>query len=151
MSRSIIGKEETKLLVTIVAVIFVAAALFTLPYQNQIANAAPSSKKYQVYVTLTGVPANAPDVEVNASIMRMPFFVTVSNYGIETVTSPSNGDTVKFVFTVPAGSNENSVFVCSTQVNNPDLNDCDVHSLPSKVSGPIRLEDTYPLCHGSCP
>ena len=47
MPTSIIGKDGTKLLATI-GVIFVAAALVTLPYQNQVANVAPSVKKIRV-------------------------------------------------------------------------------------------------------
>ena len=52
--------NNTTKLLAIIAVFFLAAALITIPYQNQVANAAPG-KKYQVYVTLTGVPANADD------------------------------------------------------------------------------------------
>ena len=132
----------TKLL-AILAVTFVTAALVTLPYQNQVANAAPSSKKYQVYVTLTGVPANAEDLEVNATIIRMPFFVQVSETQIKTVTSPTNGDTVKFVLTVPAGSNENNVLVCGNTFD-LSLSTCEVEPLPTKGGGPIRVDYTYP-------
>lgn len=132
----------TKLL-AILTVTFVTAALVTLPYQNQVANAAPSSKKYQVYVTLTGVPANAEDLEVNATIIRMPFFVIVSNFPVETVTSPTNGDTVKFVLTVPAGSNENNVLVCGNTFD-LSLSTCEVEPLPTKGGGPIRVDYTYP-------
>jgi hypothetical protein len=132
----------TKLL-AILTVTFVTAALVTLPYQNQVANAAPSSKKYQVYMTLTGVPANAEDLEVNATIIRMPFFVIVSNFPVETVTSPTNGDTVKFVLTVPAGSNENNVLVCGNTFD-LRLSTCEVEPLPTKGGGPIRVDYTYP-------
>ena len=132
----------TKLL-AILTVTFVTAALVTLPYQNQVANAAPSSKKYQVYVTLTGVPANAEDLEVNATIIRMPFFVQVSETQIKTVTSPTNGDTVKFVFKVPAGSNENNVLVCGNTFD-LSLSTCEVEPLPTKGGGPIRVDYTYP-------
>lgn len=124
------------------AVTFVTAALVSLPYQTQVANAAPG-KKYQVYVTLTGVPANAEDLEMNVTIIRLPFFVSVSETQIKTVSSPSEGETVKFVLTVPAGSNENNVFVCGTRVPS-GINDCEVEPLPSKGGGPIRVDYTYP-------
>ena len=107
--------RTTKKLLAIMAVTFVTAALVSLPYQTQVANAAPG-KKYQVYVTLSGVPANAEDLEMNVTIIRLPFFVSVSETQIKTVSSPSEGETVKFVLTVPAGSNENNVFVCGTRV-----------------------------------
>jgi hypothetical protein len=49
MLKSTIGKEVTKLLVTIVTVVLVAGALvITIPYQNHIANAAPSVKDISV-------------------------------------------------------------------------------------------------------
>ena len=134
--------KTTKLL-AVIAVIFVTAALVTLPYQSQVANAAAPAKKYQVYVTLTGVPANAEDLEMNVTIMRLPFFVAVSETQIKTVSSPSEGETVKFVLTVPSGSNENNVFVCGTRVPS-GINDCEVEPLPSKGGGPIRVEYTYP-------
>ncbi|HEU4444253.1 MAG TPA: hypothetical protein VFR94_06250 [Nitrososphaeraceae archaeon] len=136
-------KEATNKILAIIAVIFVTAALISLPYQNQAANAAPPSKKYQVYVTLTHVPANAEDLEVNATIIRMPFFVIVSNFPVETVTSPSNGDRVKFVLTVPAGSSETDVLVCGNTFD-LSLSTCEVYPLPSKGGGPIRLEFPYP-------
>ncbi len=139
--------QTTKKLLAITALIFVAAALISLPYQNQVANAAPPSKKYQVYVTLTDVPANAEDLEVNATIIRMPFFVIVSNFPVETVTNPSNGDTVKFVLTVPAGSNETDVLVCGNTFDF-SVSNCIVYPLPSKGGGPIRLEFPYPNCVG---
>jgi hypothetical protein len=59
------NKDTATKLLAITAVIFVTATLISLPYQNQVANAAPSSKKYQVYVTLTNVPANAEDLQMN--------------------------------------------------------------------------------------
>jgi hypothetical protein len=139
--------RTTKKLLAITALIFVAATLISLPYQSQVANAAPPSKKYQVYVTLTDVPTDAEDLEVNATIIRMPFFVIVSNSPVETVTSPSNGDTVKFVLTVPAGSNENNVLVCGN-TSDFSVSNCKVYPLPSKGGGPIRLEFPYPDCVG---
>jgi stress response protein SCP2 len=94
-------------------------------------------------VTLIGVPANAEDIEMNVTIMRQPFFVEVSETQIKTVSSPSEGETVKFVLTVPAGSNENSVLVCGTRVPS-SINSCEVEPLPSKGGGPIRVDYTYP-------
>jgi hypothetical protein len=137
------NEVTTTKLVAIMAVIFVTAALVTLPYQNQVANAAPAAKKYQVYVTLIGVPANAEDLIMNVTIIRLPFFVSVSETQIKTVSSPSEGETVKFVLTVPAGSNETNVFVCGTRVPS-GINDCEVEPLPSKGGGPIRVDFTYP-------
>jgi hypothetical protein len=104
---------KSKTVYATIAVIFVTAALVTLPYQNQVANAQPSNR-YQIRVTLTGVPDNAEDLEMNASIIRGPFIV-VSDPQIKTVSSPENGDTVRFSFRVPAGSNEDSVFICGTR------------------------------------
>src|SRR5919112_5573790 len=125
----------SKLVLALIAVVL-ATALITLPYQNQVANAAPM-KRYQIYVTLIGVPANAEDLIVNASIMRMPGFSVVGQAEPTTVSSPSGGEVLKFAVKVPSGSNENSIFVCS---NTSDfrLSDCELYSLPSKVSGPIK-------------
>jgi hypothetical protein len=136
------NEATTTKLLAITAVIFVTAALVTLPYQYQVANAAPM-KRYQIYVTLIGVPANAEDLIVNASIMRMPGFSVVGQAEPTTVSSPSGGEVLKFAVKVPSGSNENSIFVCS---NTSDfrLSDCELYSLPSKVSGPIKVDYTYP-------
>lgn len=41
-------QQTTKKLLAIMAVIFVSAVLVTLPYQNQVANAAPSIKRIEV-------------------------------------------------------------------------------------------------------
>jgi hypothetical protein len=128
----------TKLL-AILAVTFVTAALVTLPYQNQVANAAPM-KKYQIYVTLIGVPANAEDLVVNATIFGPNYF---AGYQETTVSSPSEGDTVKFVFKVPAGGNENSFYICGRQAPST-TSSCELHSLPSTGGGPIRVDYTYP-------
>lgn len=130
--------QTTTKLLAITAVIFVATALVTLPYQNQVASAAPPGKKYQVYVTLTGVPANADNLLVNASINRA-FFTSNT-----LVSSPSTGDTVKFVIIVSSGTNIRDLFVCGTQESDPDINDCDIHTFTSKVSGPIRVNFAYP-------
>jgi hypothetical protein len=49
MLKSTIGKEMTKLLVTIVTIVLVAAALvITMPHQNHVANATPSVKQISV-------------------------------------------------------------------------------------------------------
>jgi hypothetical protein len=130
----------TKLLATI-AVIFVTAALVTLPYQNQVANAAPATKKYQFFVTLTDVPANAEDLTMNVTVTQG--FVPIA-WQIKTVSSPSEGEVVKFVVKVPSGSNEDSFFVCGMQVNS-HINSCEHHALPSTGGGgPIRVDYTYP-------
>jgi len=129
--------KTTKLL-AIIAVIFVTAALVTLPYQSQVANAAPM-KKYQVYVTLTGVPANADNLLMNATLNRA-FALTQET----TVTSPSEGDVVKFVVTVPSGRNIVDLVVCRAQQGSPELSDCNLYSLPSKGGGPIRVNFAYP-------
>jgi hypothetical protein len=129
--------KPTKLL-AIIAVIFVTAALVTLPYQSQVANAAPM-KKYQVYVTLTGVPANADNLVMNATLNRA-FALTQET----TVSSPSEGDVVKFVFTVPSGTNIVDLVVCGAQQGSPELSDCNLYSLSSKGGGPIRVNFAYP-------
>jgi len=129
--------KTTKLL-AVIAVIFVTAALVTLPYQSQVANAAPM-KKYQVYVTLTGVPANADNLVMNATLNRA-FALTQET----TVSSPSEGDVVKFVFTVPSGTNIVDLVVCGAQQGSPELSDCNLYSLPSKGGGPIRVNFAYP-------
>jgi hypothetical protein len=132
------GIKTTKLL-AIIAVIFVTAALVTLPYQSQVANAAPM-KKYQVYVTLTGpVPANADNLVMNATLNRA-FALTQET----TVSSPSEGDVVKFVFTVPSGTNIVDLVVCGAQQGSPELSDCNLYSLSSKGGGPIRVNFAYP-------
>lgn len=125
----------------VLAVILVSA-LVAVPFQDQVANAAPPTKKYQVYVTLTNVPVNALDLSVNATIIRSPF-IAVSNTPVETVTSPTSGDTVKFVLSVEAGSNETHVFVCGNTLDF-SVSDCTLYPLPSKKNGPIRLEFLYP-------
>jgi hypothetical protein len=129
--------KPTKLL-AISAAIFVTAALVTLPYQSQVANAAPM-KKYQVYVTLTGVPANADNLVMNATLNRA-FALTQET----TVSSPSEGDVVKFVFTVPSGTNIVDLVVCGAQQGSPELSDCNLYSLSSKGGGPIRVNFAYP-------
>jgi hypothetical protein len=131
----------TKLLAVIV-VIFLTAALVTLPYQNQVANAAPATKKYQFFVTLTDVPANAEDLKMNVTVTQGPGSPIA--WQIKTVSSPSEGEVVKFVVKVPSGSNEDSFYVCGMQVNS-HINSCEYHSLPStEGGGPIRVDYTYP-------
>jgi hypothetical protein len=129
--------KTTKLL-AVIAVIFVTAALVTLPYQSQGAEAAPM-KKYQVYVTLTGVPANADNLVMNATLNRA-FALTQET----TVSSPSEGDVVKFLFTVPSGTNIVDLVVCGAQQGSPELSDCNLYSLSSKGGGPIRVNFAYP-------
>jgi hypothetical protein len=93
-------------------------------------------------VTLTDVPADAEDLEVNATITRG--FSSISDPQIKTVSSPSEGDVVRFGFMVPSGGNEDSVFVCGTQVTS-GINSCELHSLPSeRGGGPIRVDLPYP-------
>ncbi len=125
----------TNKLLAIIVVAFVIAVLVTSPYQNQVANAA-AGKKYQFYVTLTGVPANAEDLIMNVTIDR-------SWYDIKTVSSPTNGETVKFVVTVPLQTNPSQYFVCG---NTADfrLSSCEPHTFSSKGGGPIRVDYTYP-------
>jgi hypothetical protein len=133
------GVTTTKLL-TIIAVIFVTAALVTLPYQNQVANAAPM-KKYQFFVTLTDVPANAEDLIMNATVTQG--FAPI-NWQIKTVSSPSDLEVVKFVVKVPSGGNEDSFFICGKRVDS-GINRCDHHLLSSTGGGgPIRVDYTYP-------
>jgi hypothetical protein len=132
------NKERTTKQLAIIAVIFVTATLITLPYQNQVANAAPT-KRYQVIVTLTGVPANAADLEVNATLNR-----DGATTQEKIVSSPSEGDTVKFVFRLPSETTLIDLIVCGTQQANPDINDCDQHFFTGKVSGPIRVDFAYP-------
>jgi hypothetical protein len=136
--------RTTKKLLAITALIVVAATLISLPYQSQVANAAPPAKKYQVYVTLTDVPANADDLIVNAT-MLISGNCCAGNFPEQTVSSPTNGDTVKFVLTLPAGSNEVSVLVCGN-TSDFSVSNCEVYPLPSKGGGPIRLEFPYPNC-----
>jgi hypothetical protein len=131
------NKVTTKLL-AIIAVIFVTA-LVTLPYQNQVANAAPATTKYQIYVKLISVPANAEDLIVNASIGT-----ATTGYFADpkTVSSPSEGDIVKFVFKV-AGDNAIGGYICGKQAIS-GIDSCQQYSVPSKGSGPIRVDYTYP-------
>lgn len=125
--------QTTKKLLAITALIFVAATLISLPYQNQVANAAPT-KRYQIIVTLTNVPPNTGDLIMNVSI-RGP---SNAFFDFETVSSPSSGDVVKFVIRVPAESNENSVRVCSNTADFT-LSWCDS---PPLSNGPIRVNHT---------
>jgi hypothetical protein len=122
---------------TAIAIIFfVTAALTTLPYQSQVADAQPTTR-YQFRVTLTDVPANAEDLEMNVTVTR-------AEWDTETVSSPSDGDEVRFVVRVPSGSNEDSFFVCG---NTSDFSrsSCEQHSLPNPgVSRPLRVDYSYP-------
>jgi hypothetical protein len=130
----------TKLL-AISAVIFVTAALVSLPYQNQVANAAPA-KRYQIIVTLTDVPAGAEDLEVNATIFG-PGYIAAQE---KIVSSPSEGDVVSFVFRVPSVNTVDRVSVCGN--SHPEdftLSSCEPSlSLPNQGSKPIRVDYSYP-------
>ena len=99
-------------------------------------------------MTLTDVPANAEDLIMNATILRMPFFVVVSDTAEETVSSPSEGDVVRFAdIRVPSGSNENAFLICAAQSTSPTINNtCDDFPLPSSGGGGglIRVAVTYP-------
>jgi hypothetical protein len=128
----------TKLLATI-AVIFVTAALVSLPYQNQVANAAPA-KRYQIIVTLTDVPAGAEDLEVNATIFG-PGYIDAQE---ETVSNPSEGDVVRFVFRVPSENTVDRVSVCGNTEDFAESSCEPSQSLPSQGSKPIRVEYSYP-------
>lgn len=79
-------KEATTKLLAIIAVIFVTAALVTLPYQNQVANA-QSTKRYDIRVTLTSVPANAEDLIMNVTIFGPSY---LAGFQETTVSSPSD-------------------------------------------------------------
>ena len=130
-------ERTTKKLLAITALIFVAATLISLPYQNQVANAAPA-KKYNIDVTLTGVPANAPALEVNATIAA-PFFADAQE---QIVSSPSDGDVVSFVFKVPSETSpDRRVLICGEQVINSVFNSCEFHPLPSSQGNkPVSLD-----------
>ena len=135
-------QQTTKKLLTIIAVISVTAVLISLPYQSLSANAAPAGKKYQVYVTLTNVPTNAGGVLVNASLSSSAGIFFSGN---TLVSSPSTGDTVKFVITVPSGASIGLLTDCATQqANYPNIVNCDSHQFTSKVTGPIRVDLEYP-------
>jgi len=96
-------------------------------------------KKYQAYVTLTGVPANAEALEVNATLNRNGAILQE-----QIVSSPSEGDTLKFVFTVPSGTNIVDFIVCANLQSNLAIFNCDQHFFSGKVSGPIRVDFAYP-------
>ena len=101
---------------------------------------AAGMKKYQIYVTLIGVPANAPNLLMNSTLFGPGYH---AGYQEQRVTSPSEGDIVKFIFKVPAGGNENSFYICGKQEIS-EVSSCELHSLPSKGGGPIRVNYEYP-------
>lgn len=137
------NEVPTTKLLAVIAVIFVTAALISLPYQNQVANAQPT-KRYQFIVTLTNVPSNAEDLIMNVTVIRMPFFVAVSDTQIKTVSSPSEDERIRFAVRVPSGSDENAFLVCGN-TEDLTLSSCDLHSLPSeRGGGPIRVDYSYP-------
>jgi hypothetical protein len=100
-------------------------------------------KKYQAYVTLTGVPANAEALKVNATLNRDGAILQE-----KIVPSPSEGDTLKFVFTVLSGTNLIDFIVCANLQSNLDIFNCDQHFFNGKVSGPIRVNLAYPTSFG---
>jgi hypothetical protein len=122
-----------------IAIIFVTAALVTLPYQNQVAEAQPMTM-YQFRVTLTDVPSNAEDLIMNATVTQG--FAPI-NWQIKTVSSPSEGEVVRFAVKVPSGGNEDSFFICGMQETS-GINSCEHHDLPSNDRGPIRVNYQYP-------
>ncbi|HEX2471319.1 MAG TPA: hypothetical protein VHJ59_01075 [Nitrososphaera sp.] len=132
------NEVPTTKLLAITAVIFVTAALISLPYQSQVANAAPSGKKYQVYITLTGVPDNAGALYLNGSLNR-----ALASSFETTVSSPTEGQTLKFVLTV-SSRNVQSLIIYGEQVANPDTGYYDEHTFTGKVNGPIRVDFSYP-------
>jgi hypothetical protein len=132
------NEVTTTKLLAITAVIFVTAALITLSYQNQVANAQPT-KRYQAVVTLTDVPANAEDLEMNATLNRDGALLQE-----KIVSSPSEGDKVRFVFRVPSETNIRDFIVCANLQSDPDIFNCDQHFFSSEVRGPIRVDFAYP-------
>jgi hypothetical protein len=64
------------------------------------------------------------------------------------VSSPSEGDVIRFVSRVPAGNNENNVLVCSNRADF-ELRDCEVYSIPTTGGGPIRVWITH-IHHRKC-
>jgi hypothetical protein len=101
--------------------------------------AAAPMTNYKIWVTLTNVPAGADDLIVNATIDRSGALSQET-----TVTSPSEGDVVKFSFKVPPSSTHSAI-IGGTQANSPEINSCDVIPLPTKGGGPIRVDFSYPL------
>jgi hypothetical protein len=127
---------------TTVAVIFVIAALVALPYQNQVANAAPPMKRYQIFITLTGVPANAENLVMNITLTQG--FASTGDRQFQLVSSPSEGEVVKFVFKVPSGGSEDSFLACAS-LTPSGINSCEHYLLPSTGGGgPIRVDYPYP-------
>jgi hypothetical protein len=106
--------------------------------EDEQAFAAAPTKRYQAVVTLTDVPAGAEDLIMNATLNRALAFTEFT-----TVTSPSDGDVVKFVFNVPKDTVLIDFVVCGEQAIS-GIADCDLHPLPNKVSGPIRVDYQYP-------
>lgn len=131
----------SKLVLTLIAVILVTA-IVTLPYQNQVANAAPA-RKYTVDVTLTDVPANAEDLILNVSMFKLPFS-SITEKQFKTVSSPSEGQVVTFVLTAPARDNADSVLVCGN-TSDLRLSSCELEPLPSRPgNSPIRVDVEFP-------
>jgi hypothetical protein len=129
---------KSKVVYATIAVIFVITTLVTLPYENQIANA-QSTKRYQAVVTLTDVPANADALEVNATLNRDRALLQET-----TVSSPSEGDTVEFVFRVPPRTNIIDFIVCANLESDEHIFNCEQVFFNGKVRGPIRVDLAYP-------
>jgi hypothetical protein len=96
-------------------------------------------KRYQIYVTLTDVPANAEDLIMNATLGGPNSIYSQ----FKTVSTPSEGEVVKFVFKVPSGGGETGGFICGEQATS-GISSCEQYSLPSTGSGPIRVDYSYP-------
>jgi hypothetical protein len=60
------------------------------------------------------------------------------------VSSPTEGETVKFVLTVASGNNVQSLIIYGEQESNPDTGYFDLHTFTGKVNGPIRVDFAYP-------
>jgi hypothetical protein len=129
---------KSKVVYATIAVIFVTTSLVTLPYENQVANA-QSTKRYQAVVTLTDVPADAEDLEVNATLNKDGALVQE-----EIVSSPSEGDRVRFVFRVPSETNIVDFIVCANLQSDPNIFNRDQHFFSSEMRGPIRVDLAYP-------
>lgn len=135
--------RTTKKLLAIIALIFVAATLISLPYQTQVANAAPA-RKIEITVTLTDVPTGAEDLIVNATVSG-PNYIDAKE---TTIVSPSTGDVVQFAFSVPSGSVATHFHVCGN-TEDLTLSSCDGDPfnkpLPTRPgNSPIRVSADYP-------
>jgi hypothetical protein len=133
---------KSKVVYATIAVIFVTTTLVTLPYENQVANA-QSTRRIQAVVTLTDVPANAEALEVNATLNRDRDLLQET-----TVSSPSEGNTVEFVFRVEPRTNIIDFIVCANLESDEDIFNCEQVFFNGKVRGPIRVGLEYPTSSG---